>query len=186
MRLPARALTAHVLAAAIALGGCHSNQVVSAAGGTRSQAREVVRVVYAQDGADLSARLPYAAGDIAPAVRRMIGRFAQLRSAFEAGSAGVTSEGYVALRDAAAAGPELRVLVRRENLDRSILYGASALEVGHGINDQYGDWMPFERESFALEWVAQAPAGWWHRTERGAWVRKAAEPSAQPAPAQRR
>ena len=172
----ARVLPALALAGAALLAGCQSTQVVTAAGGTRMQAREVVRVVYAQGDADPGATLPYAAGDINPAVTRMRGRFAQLRPAFEAGVAGVTSEGYVALRDGAAGAGELPKLVWRENLDRSILYNASALEVGHGANDTFGDWMPFERESFAREWVAQAPAGWWYRNARGEWVRKVAVP----------
>lgn len=174
----ARVLLILVLAGTAFLAGCQSTQVVTAAGGTRMQAREVVRVVYAQGDADPGATLPYGAGDITPAVARMRGRFAQLRPAFEAGAAGVTSEGYVALREGAALTGALPLLVRRENLDRSILYNASALEVGHGANDAFGDWMPYERESFAREWVAQAPAGWWYRDARGDWVRKVEVPAA--------
>ena len=79
-------------------------------------------------------------------------------------------------RDPAAGNAALHALVSHENLDRGILYAASALEVGHGSNDWFGDWMPFERASFAREWVAQAPAGWWHRNDKGEWVRKASGP----------
>lgn len=167
----------------VVLTACQSTQVVTAAGGTLMQAREVVRLVYAQSGAPSAKILPYSAGDITPAVQRIIGRFPESRSGFERGAIGITSDGYVALRDPAAGDPALQALVRRENLDRSILYAASALEVGHGSNDLFGDWMPYERASFAREWVAQAPAGWWHRNEKGEWLRKAEGPVATDASA---
>ncbi|MBL8385671.1 MAG: DUF1318 domain-containing protein [Burkholderiales bacterium] len=173
------------MAAALLLAACGSASVHTAAAGTVVQAREVVRAVYGQ-AADPVAGLPYRAPDIARVVARMTARFAELRAALESGAAGLTSEAYVALRDPASSAPALRALVRRENLDRSILYGASASEVGHGINDWFGDWMPFERESFAREWIGQAPAGWWYRDERGNWVRKSAEAAGpRAAPAQR-
>ena len=167
----------------VMLAACQSTQVVTAAGGTLTQAREVVRLVYAQSGEPGAKTLPYSAGDIAPTVQRIIGRFPESRSGFERGVIGITSDGYVVMRDPAAGDPALKALVRRENLDRSILYAASALEVGHGSNDLFGDWMPYERATFAREWVAQAPAGWWHRNEKGEWLRKIEGPVATDVPA---
>ncbi len=90
-------------------------------------------------------------------------------------SVGLTADGRLALRDPAAV--HLKPLVDAENMDRDILYASSAAEAGHGSNDQYGDWIPYERETCAREWLAQAPALWWHRDERGNWMRKS-EPQA--------
>ncbi len=180
--LAARGCVTALLAGAL-LSACQSTQVVTAAGGTLLQAREVVRLVYTRSAEPGAKTLPYWAGDITPAVRRIIGRFPAARGGFESGVIGVTSDGYVALRDPQAGNAALHALISRENLDRSILYAASAMEVGHGSNDWFGDWMPFERASFAREWVAQAPAGWWHRNEKGEWLRKAEGPVSTDAPA---
>lgn len=156
------------------LAGCQSTQVVTAASGTKLQARDVVRLVYTQTGEPGSATLTYFAGDITPAVRRMAARFPQVREALEEGRIGLTADAYLALREPAAARD--KPIVELENLDRTILYAASAMEVGHGINDRFGDWMPYERHTFATEWLGQARAGWWYRDERGTWQRKTESP----------
>ena len=170
------------LLAMVSLAACQSTQVVTAAGGTLMQAREVVRLVYSQSGEPGAKTLPYWSGDITPAVRRIMGRFSQSRGAYDSGAIGITGDGFLALREPGTADPALQSLVRHENLDRSILYAASALEVGHGSNDLFGDWMPYERATFAREWVAQAPAGWWHRNEKGEWLRKVEGPVATDVP----
>jgi uncharacterized protein YdbL (DUF1318 family) len=158
------------------LAGCQSTQVVTAASGTKLQARDVVRLVYTQAGEPGSATLTYFAGDITLAVRRMAARFPQVRKALEEGRIGLTADAYLALHEPGTA--QDKSIVEMENLDRVILYAASAMEVGHGINDLYGDWMPYERHTFASEWLGQAPAGWWHRDERGNWQRKMESPPA--------
>ena len=140
----------------MSLAGCQSTQVVTAAGGTVMQAREVVRLVYSQAGEPGAKTLPYWAGDITPAVRRIMERFSATRDSFESGVIGVTSDGLVALRVPADDSATLRSLIRQENHDRVVLYAASALEVGHGSNNYLSDWIPFERATFAREWVAQA------------------------------
>ena len=160
----------------VLLAGCQSTQVVTAAGGTKMQARDVVRLVYGQADEPGSATLTYFAGDITPAVRRMAARFPQLRKALEEGRIGLTADAYLALRESGSAQDES--IIETENLDRVVLYAASAMEVGHGMNDHYGDWMPYERHTFASEWLGQAPAGWWHRDERGKWQRKMETPPA--------
>ena len=162
------------------LAGCQSTNVVTGAGGTRLQARDVVKLVYGQTSEPGSVTLTYFAGDITPAVRRMQMRFPALRGAFETGMVGMTADAYVAWRETGRPGEPIEALIQRENLDRVILYAASAMEAGHGSNDRAGDWMPFERHAFAREWQAQAPAGWWFRDQRGAWQRKPDAP-AQPA-----
>jgi hypothetical protein len=149
------------------LAACQSSQVVTGAGGTLRQAETVVRLVYG-DGAAVPA---YRAGNIAPAIERMRARMPALRPAYAAGVIGVDAEGYVRVRESSSADAGLAREVARDNLDRSILYNASAEEVGHGINDRFGDWMPFERDAFARQWVAQAPEGWWHRAADGTWRR---------------
>lgn len=162
----ARAVLGGTVIAAL-LAGCQSSQLVTGAHGTHLQAESVVRAVYG----DAAALPAYGAGDIAPAVARLRERLPRLRVAYEAGVIGIGEEGYVLVRDAARADAELRRLVGRDNLDRSILYNASAEQVGHGTNDRFGDWMPFERDTFARQWVAQAPAGWWYRDPAGTWQR---------------
>lgn len=159
-----------LLAASLLLGACQGTQFMTAAGGTQVQAREVVRLVNGES-AD-PAQVPYRAGDILPAVERIQARMAKLRPAFESGVIGLTGDGWVAFRDAATRNDELVGLVARENLDRTILYNASALEVGHGSNDWFGDWMPYQHATFGAAWAAGAPAGWWVRDGNGAWVRK--------------
>ena len=171
------------LAAVALLSACQSTQVMTAAGGTLMQAREVVRLVYTQSAEPGSRTLPYWAGDITPAVRRIMARFPDSRGGFESGAIGITSDGLVASRDPAFDNAALLSLIQQENHDRSVLYAASALEVGHGSNNYFSDWMPFERATFAREWVAQAPAGWWHRNEQGEWLRKVDGPMASDAPA---
>ena len=106
----------------------------------------------------------------------MAARFPEVRKALEEGRIGLTADAYLALHEPGTA--QDKSIVEMENLDRVILYAASAVEVGHGINDLYGDWMPYERDTFAREWLAQAPNGWWYRDERGNWQRKAESPGA--------
>lgn len=168
------------LAVATLFAGCQTTQVVTGATGTKMQARDVVRLVYAQTGEPGSATLTYFAGDITPAVRRMAARFPDVRKALEEGQVGLTADARLALREPVTL--HYKPLIDGENMDRDILYAASAMEVGHGINDQSGDWMPYERETFAREWLSQAPVGWWYRDERGNWTRKAEPPATEKSP----
>lgn len=172
-------VSAQVLAAALlSLAGCQSTQVMTAAAGTRLEAREVVALVYGQ-GSDAAIRnLPYAAGDIATAVARMKARWTLLLPHFEAGVAGVTADGLVAARGNTG-DPRLLALLGAENMDRQILYAAAAQEVGHGTANLAGDWMPFQRATFAGEWVAQAGPGWWFRDEGYTWRRTPVDPPRQ-------
>lgn len=71
-------------------------------------------------------------------------------------SVGLTADGRLALRDPAAV--HLKPLVDAENMDRDILYASSAAEAGHGSNDQYGDWIPYERGNWMRKSEPQAPA----------------------------
>ena len=137
--------------ALLALAGCRSTQVMTAAAGTKLEARQVVALVYLQQPDPAIRQLPFAAGDIAPAVARMRARWPQLKPLLDAGEAGITADGFIIRRDSSGERNAAAALLRAENLDRQILYAAAALEVGHGANDQFGDWMPFERAAFARE-----------------------------------
>jgi hypothetical protein len=164
------------LAAALLACGCADKPIApgvqTGVSGTRLEAEKVVQLVVGQQPEAAIARLPYAAGDIAPAVRRMRERWPELKHYLEKGSVGMGSRGMLALREPAAADQALAALVRRENLDRYILYKASRTEVGHG--DGRDDWSPYTELVFADVWAEHAPAGWWLQNGKGEWLRKEA------------
>ena len=112
--------------------------------------------------------LPYGGSDIDRPLRRMHERFAQLKAQLDGGTLGLTDEGEVAIRDAAAATSELELLVCRENHDRAILYQAMSTAVGYAE----GIYVPQVEADFAAEWQKQAPAGWWLRDDQGRWWQK--------------
>jgi hypothetical protein len=113
--------------------------------------------------------LPYGGPDIDQPLRRMHERFVQLKPELDSGTLGLTDEGEVAIREAAAETPELGLLVCAENKDRAILYRAMSTAVGYSE----GIYVPYVEASFASEWQKQAPAGWWLRDDRGQWSQKA-------------
>lgn len=109
-----------------------------------------------------------------PAIRRltaaMQARHAQLEPYYQRGAVGLTSDGLVTLRDAAAVPlPERRTvsqLVADENRDRGALYREVAVANGHP------EWEKEVRATFARRWVANARTGWWYQDAAGAWKRK--------------
>ncbi|URL59913.1 YdbL family protein [Luteibacter flocculans] len=127
----------------------------------------VIPAAHAADAPDLQIRTPET-----DAIRaRMKTRFGgQLKALFDAGSAGFTTDGLVALRDAGslAAGQRAQAdaLVREENNDRDALYRAIAVANGHP------EWEPRIRETFAQGWVQRALPGWYYQDASGAWKRK--------------
>ena len=86
-------------------------------------------------------------------------RHLQLRPFMESGAVGLTSEGTVALRDAAivplAKRQELNALVAAENQDRIALYAEIANANGHP------EWQAEIRSTFAARWTQRAHPGWW-------------------------
>lgn len=101
--------------------------------------------------------------------RRMAGRFSQLKPLFDSGAVGLTDDGYIAIRDAAAAPmaqrAQINQLVNAENSDRKALYQAIA-----DANNQPG-WLKQIQHTFASRWISQAQRGWWYQSS-GRWVQK--------------
>jgi hypothetical protein len=46
-------------------------------------------------------------------------------------------------------------------------------DTGH-LDDPNVDWIRFTTAAYAVQWAAQAPAGWWVQNEQGEWHRKPA------------
>jgi uncharacterized protein YdbL (DUF1318 family) len=109
-----------------------------------------------------------------PGIRRltaaMQARHAQLEPHYQRGAVGLTGDGLVTLRDAAAVPLQERrtvsQLVADENRDRGALYREVAVANGHP------EWEKEVRASFARRWVANARKGWWYQDAGGAWTRK--------------
>ena len=109
-----------------------------------------------------------------PEVKRLSGsmeaRFPQLEPLLNSGVVGLTSDGYVALRDAAgvplAERNGLRALVANENADRAALYHEIALANGQA------QWEAQIRSVFATRWIARAKPGWYYQDAAGAWLKK--------------
>jgi len=99
----------------------------------------------------------------------MEARFASLKPLLDSGAVGLTGDGLVALRDAAAVPLAKRnaakSLVADENNDRLALYREIAVANGQP------QWEGQIRSVFAQRWVAKASGGWWYEDASG-WKRK--------------
>jgi uncharacterized protein len=95
-----------------------------------------------------------------------------LRAHFDAGTIGLTHDGMVALRDAAALTVEARAaieaLINDDNKDRNTLLR----EISRANNRP--DWESGLRLTFAERWIKRAPAGWFIRQSSGKWMQKPA------------
>jgi len=108
-----------------------------------------------------------------PAIRSLTAsmqqRHAQLAPYYSSGAVGITRDGLVALRDAAAVPlpqrAQANALVAAENQDRIALYREIARANGHP------EWEADIRAKFGERWVARASAGWWVQGPDG-WRRK--------------
>ena len=124
----------------------------------------VVPPAHAQADIDISS----------PAIRAltasMKGRAGELEPFFNSGAIGLTSDGMIEIRDpnavALADRNKLRKLVADENADRNSLYREIA-----SAND-HPEWEADIRSTFAERWVANARAGWYHKSKAGAWSQK--------------
>ena len=109
-----------------------------------------------------------------PAIRAltasMKARAGELDPFFNSGAIGLTSDGLVEIRDAnsvpLAERNKLRKLVADENADRNSLYREIATANGHA------EWEADIRKTFAERWVANARAGWYHKSKAGDWTKK--------------
>lgn len=101
---------------------------------------------------------------------QMENRYADLKPLFDAGTVGLTQDGYVAVRDQnavpLASRNTVRTLVANENADRAALYREIATANGQP------QWESQIRGVFAQRWIAKAQAGWWYQAAGGQWQRK--------------
>ncbi len=99
----------------------------------------------------------------------MQSRHSQLAPHYSSGAVGLTRDGLVAVRDAAAVPlaqrQGLNALVAAENKDRNVLYKEIANANGHA------EWEAEIRSTFAQRWVQKAQSGWWYQDGSG-WVKK--------------
>jgi uncharacterized protein len=124
----------------------------------------VIPAAHAQADLDISS----------PAIRAltasMKARAGELEPFFASGAVGLTSDGLVEIRDANAVAlaerNKLRKLVADDNSDRNSLYREIASANGHP------EWEADIRGTFAERWIANARAGWYHKSKSGAWTKK--------------
>jgi hypothetical protein len=151
----------------LALAACESTPthlLTYSAQGVVIQAERLVAPFFNQTADPL----PYGGADVDEPLRRMHERFAALKAQLDGGVLGLTDEGEVTIREAAAATAELELLVCRENNDRALLYRAMSTAVGY----PQGIYVPQVQADFAAEWQKRAPVGWWLRDDRGQWWQK--------------
>jgi uncharacterized protein YdbL (DUF1318 family) len=100
----------------------------------------------------------------------MQSRHAQLAPLYASGAVGLTRDGFIALRDAAAVPlaqrQQVNALIAAENQDRAALYREIARANGHP------EWESDIRATFAQRWISRAQPGWYYQNPAGAWVRK--------------
>lgn len=121
---------------------------------------------YAAAQANLEINTP----GIAAIQSSMQQRHNELAPLYASGAVGLTRDGNVAVRDAAAVPLAQRAnvnnLVAAENQDRAALYR----EIARANNRP--EWESDIRNTFAQRWIDRAQAGWYYQNAAGAWVRK--------------
>ena len=97
-------------------------------------------------------------------------RHLELAPLYTGGAVGLTRDGNVALRDAAAVPLAQRAavngLIAAENQDRASLYR----EIARANNRP--EWENEIRGTFGQRWIDRAQAGWYYQNAAGAWARK--------------
>ena len=97
-------------------------------------------------------------------------RHLELAPLYSSGAVGLTRDGNIALRDAAAVPLAQRAavngLIAAENQDRAALYR----EIARANNRP--EWEGEIRSTFGQRWIDRAPAGWYYQNAAGAWARK--------------
>ena len=96
-------------------------------------------------------------------------RHANLAPFYNSGAIGLTKDGLIAVKDAAAVPlkdrQSLNSLVAAENNDRNALYKEIATANGHA------EWEAEIRSTFAQRWIQKAQSGWWVQDASG-WVKR--------------
>jgi uncharacterized protein YdbL (DUF1318 family) len=99
----------------------------------------------------------------------MQARHGQLSPHYSAGAIGLTKDGMIAVKDAAAVPLKdrggLTGLVSAENADRTNLYKEIATANGHP------EWQGDIQATFAGRWIDKAQGGWFYQGASG-WVKK--------------
>jgi uncharacterized protein len=99
----------------------------------------------------------------------MQARHAKLQPFYASGAVGLTKDGMVAVKDAAAVPlaqrGALTGLVSDENADRANLYKEIAVANGHP------EWQAEIQSTFAGRWIDKAQTGWYYQGA-GGWVKK--------------
>lgn len=121
---------------------------------------------HAQGAPDITIKTPA----IQAIQARMESRFnSTLRSGFDAGALGFTSDGLITVRDASKLELKDRVsmnaAVADDNRDRKAVYREVAVANGHP------EWESQIRDVFARQWVESARSGWWYQSG-GSWKQK--------------
>jgi uncharacterized protein YdbL (DUF1318 family) len=109
-----------------------------------------------------------------PAIRALTAsmqqRYPQLLPYYASGAVGISRDGLVALRDAAAVPlpqrAQVNALVAADNQDRLALYRDIARANNHP------EWEADIQAKFGERWVAKAQNGWWVQDAAGAWKKK--------------
>lgn len=119
----------------------------------------------AQAGVDLDVNTP----DVAAVKASMQARHSQLQPHYASGAVGITTDGFIAVKDASlvplSQRGSLANLVKDENADRSKLYLSIANANGHP------EWQGEIQKTFASRWVSKAQTGWFVQVD-GQWVKK--------------
>ncbi|HEY8683088.1 MAG TPA: YdbL family protein [Rhodanobacter sp.] len=102
---------------------------------------------------------------------RMRQRFqGALGTLLDSGAAGFTSNGMVAMHDAAkiplSQRAQANATLADENRDRAALYSEVASANNHP------EWAPQIQATFAKSWIEKAHAGWYYQNAAGAWQKK--------------
>lgn len=88
---------------------------------------------------------------------------------YQSGAIGLTSNGFITVRDAKALPLKdrqgINALVAEENSDRKKLYKEIAVANGHP------EWESSIQESFAGRWIDKAKSGWYYQ-DAGGWKQK--------------
>jgi uncharacterized protein YdbL (DUF1318 family) len=119
----------------------------------------------AQAAADLEINTPA----VTTLKNSMQARHNQLAPYYASGAIGLTRDGMIAVRDAAAVPlaqrQNLSSMVSSENADRNALYKEIANANGHP------EWEAEVRTTFAQRWIQKAQSGWYVQ-EAGGWTKK--------------
>jgi uncharacterized protein YdbL (DUF1318 family) len=127
----------------------------------------LIPAAYAQANANLD----ITSSEIRVITASMQARFDQLEKYFASGAVGLTNDGLIELRDAAAVPLAERAVAKRlvaeDNRDRAALY----TEIARA--NEHPEWETDIRKIFARRWVERgAKPGWYYQNAAGAWAQK--------------